>query len=106
MALARVDSERIVVDSVRTPEQLAAVRDIAETLHCHLWAPPTVLAERYLRRQQDDPAFERDPYPAVKSSQAEIRAARLTAGADLAINSEGFAAERLATSIATLVAAN
>ena len=80
----------VVVDSVRIPAQIAAVREAYGSLvtHIHMTAPLRVLAGRYSRRQQDANKSDTLTYDDVRSNATESMADKLSELADVVINSD------------------
>jgi adenylosuccinate synthase len=84
-----------VVDAVRIPLQLIALRSVHPVLHVHLVAPRNVLAERYQRKQATDPEAELDSYEAVAADPVERSVDQLATLADLVLDSDSFSVAEL-----------
>jgi adenylosuccinate synthase len=81
------NSEFLLIDSARIPEQVEKLRDrfgSARVLHVHLTAPDKVLEERYLARPKEMKEFE--TYAEVKASKTEAQVERLAAIADVQLD--------------------
>lgn len=76
----------MVVDAVRTLDQVAAVRMTATALHVHLTAPVTNLEERYAQRVSAQPAFEYPSFAALRENVTEASIERMASFADMAID--------------------
>jgi adenylate kinase family enzyme len=82
-----LDLERpLVVDAVRTAEQLSALRLGACVLHIHLTAADAVLIDRYELRRQIDPAFEYTPYASIRADPTELAVHELANVAQLVVD--------------------
>lgn len=94
---------RVVVDAIRTIEQRAAVGTLSRMMHCHLSAPPEVLAHRHELRQQEAPDFEAYTYSRLRQSATEAAVDELASAADVVFNTERFTPRQLATAAAALL---
>lgn len=82
------DDAVVLVDAVRIPEQIAAIRQANfRVMHIHLKAPTRVLAERYKTRGRAD-FKELQSYSQAEQNKTEKRVARLESIADIVINTE------------------
>jgi adenylosuccinate synthase len=83
----QTDDARVLVDAVRIPEQIDAIRRAygSRVVHVHLTASVSCLAERY--SQRGGPA-ELASYEAVRANATEASVGRLEAMADIAIDTE------------------
>jgi cytidylate kinase len=86
------DQPWIVVDAVRIRGQLDALRKVAPTLHIHLTARESVLAERYH-------SSDRQPrdYDKVSADPTEMGVDELSAGADLLLDTGGLTVDQVRT---------
>jgi adenylosuccinate synthase len=75
-----------VVDAVRTPDQMTAIRRAAAALHVHLTASDSVLKERYVQRVSTQPAFEYPTFAALRQNPTEASIERLAYRANLVID--------------------
>jgi shikimate kinase len=78
----------IIVDAVRTEEQLAALRGEARVIHVHLTADLGSLMLRYEHRRARRPELELDNYAALHASRTEKNVAELGRIADLVIDTD------------------
>lgn len=82
------DDAVVLVDAVRIPEQIAAIRQANfRVMHIHLKAPTRVLAERYKTRSRAD-FKELQSYSQAEQNKTEKRVARLESIADIVVNTE------------------
>lgn len=104
-ALRRLASpgDHIVVDAIRTVDQLSELRGVARVVHCHLWAPRLVLERRQIERHEQDPAFEPQSYARILESGTERRVVELGRDADIVINTEHFPPPAVAAAVAALL---
>lgn len=83
------DRKLIVVDAVRKPKQVLAMRAALEVplLHCHLCAPTSVLKKRHLERgRQEDHGLTHD---AIQADESEGYHLEMKSIADFAFESVG-----------------
>ena len=104
-ALRRVASpgHHVVVDSIRTADQLSALRGVADVVHCHLWAPRSVLERRQTERHEQDPAFEPQSYERILASETERRVMKLARDADIVVNTKHFSPPAVAAAVSALL---
>jgi adenylosuccinate synthase len=104
-ALRRVASpgDQVVVDAIRTADQLSELRGVTNVVHCHLWAPRSVLERRQTERHAQDPAFEPQGYERNLESETERRVVELARDADVVINTEHFPPSAVAAAVAALL---
>jgi adenylate kinase family enzyme len=76
----------IAVDSIRNVDQLAAVRNVAKTLHVHLTANNTTLATRYAERSRSSPQFEFPSFEELRANSTEAQTEDLANVADLILD--------------------
>jgi RNase adaptor protein for sRNA GlmZ degradation len=76
----------VVVDAVRNADQLAAVRDVADTLHVHLSADEATLAARYAERTRSNPQLEFPNFEGLRANPTEAQVEELASAADLVID--------------------
>ena len=91
--LSHGNSSLVVVDAVRNPEQLAALRAKAGTLHVHLAADSDVLAARYTERRLANPQLEFTGFEDLRANPTEAQIEGLADLADLAIDTTRADAE-------------
>ncbi len=80
------EPDLLVVDAVRTPDQIAVVQSIARPFHIHLTAPDDVLAARYERIRRASPATELASLADVRRNPTEAAIDRLADVADLLLD--------------------
>jgi adenylosuccinate synthase len=104
-ALRRVASpgDQVVVDAIRTADQLSELRGVADVVHCHLWAPRSALERRQAERHDRDPAFEPQSYERILESETERRVVELGRDADIVINTEHFSPPAVAVAVNALL---
>lgn len=82
----------VLVDSVRIPKQVAAIRRAfgPRVIHIHLTAPDDVLEERYRKRAEGRTSgmVELPSYAEVRQNATERRIGRLAAEADVVIDTQ------------------
>jgi adenylosuccinate synthase len=83
-AAARVP---VVVDAIRTHDQLAVLRSGAIVKHIHLTADDHVLEQRYERRRREHPGFELPTFDALRANRTEAVSDALALDADLVLDS-------------------
>jgi adenylosuccinate synthase len=90
IAEGEIESRVVVVDAVRTLQQIERLRDAfpSQVIHIHLEAPTPVLEERYQQRQQTSPIDELADYSAASSNPTEARTPDLREHADIAIDTQ------------------
>jgi adenylate kinase family enzyme len=100
--LAQSSPRRVVVDSVRTPSQVAHIRQqvLGRVVHVHLTAPRKVLAERYSTMVTGTASPD---YMAVLSNETERTTDRLKSIADLAIDSGSLSVARSAAKVGAVL---
>jgi adenylate kinase family enzyme len=76
----------LVVDSVRTRDQVEAIRRTVPTIHIHLTAPDDVLSARYEGRRQRAPSYELSSFAALRSNKTEEAVDHLSTIADIELN--------------------
>jgi adenylosuccinate synthase len=76
----------IVVDAVRTLDQVRSLRDDWPTVHVHLWASAGILAVRYDERRNEAPAVELQSFEALQLNATEAAVPLLAADADLRVD--------------------
>ena len=87
---------RVVVDAVRTDDQLAALRTIGHVTHIHVTASDKDLRTRYAAMSEQEPATEFESYEDVREDQTESFVQRLKDSADVVVDtSEGSSADEL-----------
>jgi hypothetical protein len=103
--LRRVASrgDHVVVDAIRTADQLSELRGVADVVHCHLCAPRSVLERRHGERHDQDPAFEPQSYERILESETERRVVELGRDADIMLNTEHFPSPAVAAAVAALL---
>lgn len=93
-----------VVDSVRTPEQVHAVRSVSPTLHVHLTAPQDVLEQRYAARAAEHTSLGLATYSTLQDDATERAIERLSPSADVLVDTGQLDAaatlERVLTALA------
>lgn len=84
------DARLVIVDAVRTRDQVEALRDSFSTAvtHVHVYAPEYVLAARYASRGSTPGLTELGSYSEVTQSAPEIEVRNLLADADVAIDTQ------------------
>lgn len=85
--LDNLDHKLVVVDAVRKPQQVLAMRAALKVrlVHCHLFAPATVLAMRHLARgRQEDQGLSHD---AIQADESECYHVDLKSMADISFES-------------------
>lgn len=88
-ARAELDSSRpLIVDAVRTADQISALRVSVCVIHIHLTARVSVLKRRYETRRVSEPGFELDGYHAVRADPTETTADELAGFADLVLRTD------------------
>ena len=88
--LRQWDEEKsVIVDSVRIPEQVSAIREAygAIVSHVHLTAPMDVLTDRYNARRRPDDVADGLSYDDVRINDTERLVGRLEKIADIVIDS-------------------
>ena len=87
-AVATLAEERAptVVDSVRTAEQIEAVRSVAPSLHVHLTASREVLEQRYGVRSREHPEFEFVTYASILGDANERTIDQLSSTANVVVD--------------------
>ena len=83
------EDKSVVVDSVRIPEQVLAIREAYGPIvsHVHLTAPIDVLTERFNSRKRPSDAAGGLSYEDVRANYTESHVGRLEDTADIVINS-------------------
>jgi RNase adaptor protein for sRNA GlmZ degradation len=76
----------VAVDAVRTTDQADAVASLVPTIEVHLTAPLDVLAARYERRREEQPALELDSLEDVRMNATEAAVMGLANRADLVVD--------------------
>jgi hypothetical protein len=76
----------LVVDAVRTADQIAAVRALGRVTHIHLSADAEVLSERYARLRAMAPEAELPSFASVRSNATEAAVENLKGLADIFID--------------------
>lgn len=105
----RGQSERVellVVDAVRVPSQVAALRrgSASRVVHVHLSAPEEVLSERYAaRRAQSGGDAERASFEEARANATERGVEALAAQAELEINTQRTPPEAVLVRVASLL---
>ena len=81
-------SEGVVIDSVRTEEQIAAIRNAYGTsvTHIHLTAPMPALGQRYEERQQESAIPDSMTYEDVRRNNVECKVGSLHSIADVVVD--------------------
>jgi adenylosuccinate synthase len=88
-SLEEMDAHRkgiVVVDSIRTAAQLAALQTIAPSLHIHLTAPESTLAHRYEARHRANPRLELPSLNELRKNPTEASISGLAKKAALTID--------------------
>lgn len=85
-ALVAVKADRVIVDAVRTRDQVAAVGAVRDSVHIHLTAAQEILRARYRRRSLADPSREVSDIEAVQQDETEAGVDKLGAVADSLID--------------------
>jgi hypothetical protein len=80
------DDLPLIVDAVRTVDQLSALRGGASLLHLHLTAADAVLKRRYEGRRSADSGFEFASYAAVRANATEMGVENLARFAALVLD--------------------
>ena len=85
---ATKSSEGVVIDSVRTEEQVAAIRNAYGTsvTHIHLTAPMLALGQRYEARQQESAPQDSMTYEDVRQNKVECNVDSLHNIADVVVD--------------------
>lgn len=93
----------VVVDSVRTLEQVDAIREAlgSRVIHVHLTAASDILASRYATRS--GPVKELGSYAAVQRNPTERNVERLSESADLVINTGPYSESDVFTRVASFL---
>ncbi len=81
-------SRPLIVDAVRTAEQISALRVSVCVVHIHLAARVSVLKRRYDRRRAIEPGFELAGYDAVRANPTEMAVDELAGFADLVLRTD------------------
>ncbi|MCY4580507.1 MAG: adenylosuccinate synthetase [Chloroflexi bacterium] len=83
------EGRSVIVDSVRIPEQVSAIREAygAIVSHVHLTAPVDVLTDRYNSRRRPDDVSDRLSYDDIRLNDTERLVGRLEETADIVIDS-------------------
>jgi adenylosuccinate synthase len=84
------DARLVIVDAVRTRDQVEALRSAFGTAvtHVHVHAPDDVLSDRYATRGSTPGLTELGSYSEVTQSASELEARKLLADADVAIDTQ------------------
>jgi len=80
----------VIVDAVRTSDQLAELRKGASVRHIHLTAPDSVLQARYEQRRQSAQAFELRSFEELRANPTEAAVDSLANQADLVLDTDRF----------------
>jgi adenylosuccinate synthase len=79
-------AQLLIIDSVRRLKQIDALRDaFPHVEHIHVFAPGTVLDERYQRRGETSGLAELGSYAEVAQNETESEVSSLAGDADVAI---------------------
>jgi adenylate kinase family enzyme len=79
-------TQLIIVDAVRTGDQVTALRVEAQVCHIHLTAPEPLLRERYEARYREAPDFELPSFSALRANSTEAASDALAGLADLVLD--------------------
>ena len=83
------ESKSVIVDSVRIPEQVLAIREAygPNVSHVHITAPIEVLAERFNSRRRPSDVADELSYDDIRANDTERHVGRLENTADIVIDS-------------------
>lgn len=93
---ARAELERdrpLVIDAVRTADQVAALGETMDVVHVHLTANAEVLRRRYEQRQVSQPDLEPAVYDLVRANPTEMASDKLARIAELVLRTDVLSIE-------------
>lgn len=80
----------LIIDAVRTADQVAALRESMDVVHVHLTANADVLEDRYEQRRLSQPELELAYYDSLRRSATETAADELADLAELVLRTDVF----------------
>lgn len=88
--IANLDGGLAIIDAIRTPDQVKALRDAfgRAVTHVHLLAPPEVLETRYQARRATSTVSEPASYAEITADPTEARIDELRNEADVVIDTD------------------
>ena len=103
MLRGEATSTNVVVDSVKIPEQIDAIRDAygPSVTHVHMTAPLDVLASRYESRESSPAQAEYLSYQDIRLNRTESHVDRLSEIADVVIDSNRCTEEDVLVRVAS-----